>query len=107
MDFNEINKKVNEFIENHIAEFEQCNPTALIEIFDNSKYAVKLEEFFEKVGVDVDGDTFNTRINEHFKKIKFDTHVDIGKIFDEPLCILLVMQPFLVDAIKEYVGYQE
>lgn len=106
MNFDEVNRKVHEFIDNRIAEFEKCNPTALVEIFDNPKYALKLEEFLEKVAIDVDGDTFTKRINEHFKKIGFDSEVDVGKIFDEPLCILLVMQPFLVDAIKEYVGYQ-
>lgn len=107
MDFDEINRKVHQFIDDRIAEFEECNPTALVEIFENPKYALKLEEFLEKVAIDVDGETFTKRINEHFKKIGFDSDVDVGKIFDESLCVRLVMQPFLVDAIKEYVGYQE
>lgn len=107
MDFSEINKKVEQYIDDRIEDFRQCDPSALIDIFENPIYADKLEEFMENCGPDIDGDVFSKRINEHFKEVGFETDVDVGKIFDEALCMQLVMQPFFVDALKKYVGYQE
>lgn len=107
MDFDEINKKVEQYIDDRVNEFKACDPSALMDIFENPIYADKLEEFMEKCGPDIDGDVFSKRINEHFKEIGFETDVDVGKIFDEALCMQLVMQPFFVDALKEFVGYQK
>ncbi|WP_378347353.1 hypothetical protein [Acinetobacter baumannii] len=107
MDFSEISKKVEQFIEDRINEFKECDPSALIEIFENPIYEAKLEEFMENCAPDIDADIFGKRINEHFEEIGFKTDVDVGKIFDESLCVRLIMQPFFVDAIKEYVGYQK
>lgn len=107
MDFGEINKKVEEYIEDRINEFKECDPSALIEIFENPVYEAKLEEFMEKCAPDIDTEIFSKRINEHFNDIGFKTDVDVGKIFDESLCVRLIMQPFFVEALKEFVGYQK
>ncbi|CAL1777487.1 hypothetical protein BRC2024_KCUCJSVR_CDS_0127 [Acinetobacter phage vB_AbaM_KissB] len=106
MDFDAINKRVEQYIDDRVNEFKGCDPSALMDIFENPIYAEKLEEFMEKCCPDIDGDIFAKRINQHFDEIGFETDVNVGKIFDEALCMQLVMQPFFVDALKEFVGYK-
>ncbi|AYD82408.1 hypothetical protein HOU35_gp120 [Acinetobacter phage vB_AbaM_B09_Aci05] len=107
MDFDSINQQIENFIDSRVNEFKGCDPSALMDIFENPIYAEKLEEFMEECGPDIDDDIFAKRINQHFKEIGFETEVNVGKIFDEALCIQLVMQPFFVNALKEFVGYQK
>lgn len=106
MDLNEISVKVKEFIDNRITQITSLDATALLDIAENPIYHDKFSEFVETCVPDMDTDYVIKRINKHFSEA-LKVEATVGQIFDESICVEMIMQPFFVEALKEYVGYQK
>ncbi|UJE34685.1 hypothetical protein vBAbaPP1_73 [Acinetobacter phage vB_AbaM_P1] len=108
MDLNEVGAKAKKFLDDRIAQLTSLDATAILEIAENPIYHDKFTEFIETCcpELDVDEKYVVDAINKHFSEA-LGVEATVGQIFDESICVEMIMQPFFVEALKEYVGYQK
>lgn len=106
MKLSEVAVKVKVFIDDRIKQINELDATALIEISENPIYHEKFNEFVENCIPDMNKNYIVETINAHFSK-SLGVEATVGQIFDEPILVEVIMQPFFVEALKEYVGYQK